>query len=364
MSTVDPTRRSDSREDLPVWALLGPKAGDNEQVIALAEALERPYRIVRLRYTGAYRLPNRLLGATLHSLAAADPDLTPPWPKLVLAAGRRSVPVARWIQRVAGHRVRLVQIGRPRAPLGWFDLVLAPPQYHLPARRNLVRLPLPLVRAQRADDPHPAWTARIADLPAPRAAVLIGGDARARDLTRATVWKTLDAAAERVGHGGSLMVTTSPRTEEGRLPDLQTSCATLVYRWHAQSGRDNPMDAFLDKADRIVVTGDSVSMLARAVATGKPVTVVPVPRRAPYSSRAGAGLDLLRLWQRGLANAPLLTPPPDPDAVFEALVADGRAAWTEGLLDLPGRPGVNSALIAPVCARILSLIDGNGAGGA
>lgn len=344
-----------------VWALLGSKTGDNAQVIALVQALGRPYRMVRLRYKASYRLPNRLLGATLRTVAAAEPDLQPPWPDLVVAAGRRSVPVARWIQGMAGGRVRLVQIGRPRAPLGWFDLILAPPQYRLPARANVIPLSLPVVPTPPSGAPDPDWQAAIDALPRPRAAVLIGGPARSVDLPPATVRRTLAVAAERVGARGALMITTSPRTPEAHLPTLPAGRSTLVYRWHAPGGQDNPIAAFLDAADRIVVTGDSVSLLAQAVATGKPVTVVPAPKRGLYRWLAAGRADLLRRWQRALANAPVLTPPPDPDAVLSALVAEGRAVWRDGVLEAPGGGAAPGALVEDAVARIAALLeDGRG----
>ncbi|MFZ0467325.1 MAG: ELM1/GtrOC1 family putative glycosyltransferase, partial [Thiogranum sp.] len=76
--------------DVPrVWVLTGHKAGDNAQVIALAEALGWPYVVKRFRYRGWELLTNRLLGATLAGIDRdASSDLAPPWPDLVITAGR------------------------------------------------------------------------------------------------------------------------------------------------------------------------------------------------------------------------------------------------------------------------------------
>ena len=41
---------------------------------------------------------------------------------------------------------RLVVIGRPKRWLDRFDLVIAPPQFQLPRRANVLRLDLPLMR--------------------------------------------------------------------------------------------------------------------------------------------------------------------------------------------------------------------------
>ena len=98
------------------WVLLGQKPGDNGQVLALAEALGWPFEIKRMVYRPTELLTNRLLGITLLGIdRAASSPLAPPWPELVITAGRRNEPVARWIQRQAGGRqpVKLVHVGRP-----------------------------------------------------------------------------------------------------------------------------------------------------------------------------------------------------------------------------------------------------------
>ncbi|HEY9223461.1 MAG TPA: ELM1/GtrOC1 family putative glycosyltransferase, partial [Variovorax sp.] len=82
-----------------VWVLLGARHGDNQQLLAIADALGVPYRTVRLRFNAAAGLPPVLLGPSRLSWRSKDPaTLQPPWPRVVLAAGRKSVPAARWIR--------------------------------------------------------------------------------------------------------------------------------------------------------------------------------------------------------------------------------------------------------------------------
>ena len=115
----------------PLWVLLGNRHGDNRQLLAIADALGRPYRAVHLRFgPGARLAPARWFA---HRLTwRSDPPLAPPWPRAVLAAGRKSVPAALWIRRASGGQTRLVHVNRPWAPLAWFDLVVTTPQYALP----------------------------------------------------------------------------------------------------------------------------------------------------------------------------------------------------------------------------------------
>ncbi|MBC7905941.1 MAG: mitochondrial fission ELM1 family protein, partial [Rhodospirillaceae bacterium] len=110
----------------PVWVLADDRAGNVGQCLGVAEALGWPFVVKQIRYGGLGRLPNVLRGA---SLLGIDGDsaagLVAPWPRLVIAAGRRTAPVARWIKRQSG--AKLVQIMDP-GPGGRaeFDLIAIP----------------------------------------------------------------------------------------------------------------------------------------------------------------------------------------------------------------------------------------------
>ena len=76
-----------------VWVLLGARHGDNQQLLAIADALGVPYRTVRLRFNAAAGLPPVLLGPSRLSWRSKDPaTLQPPWPRVVLAAGTYGSP--------------------------------------------------------------------------------------------------------------------------------------------------------------------------------------------------------------------------------------------------------------------------------
>ena len=77
-----------------IWVLLGPRTGDNNQALALAEALDMPFETKILVYNRLQALSVWLPGTTLTLTAESRHGLRPPWPDLVIAIGRRSVPVA------------------------------------------------------------------------------------------------------------------------------------------------------------------------------------------------------------------------------------------------------------------------------
>src|SRR5690606_35534405 len=118
-----PPATATERQSLPlIWVLLGHRAGDNGQALALASALNWQTIAKRLRYTRLHHAPNWLLGASTAHLRSDSDPIQPPWPDIVIGVGKRSVPVARWIRRQSQNKTRLVQIGRPFAPLHDFDL--------------------------------------------------------------------------------------------------------------------------------------------------------------------------------------------------------------------------------------------------
>jgi mitochondrial fission protein ELM1 len=278
-----------------VWCLYGKHAGDNAQLDALAAALGWPVQVHRLRFTALSRLPGWLKGASRLGLAGAEPPLVPPWPDLVIAAGRRSANVARWIVRQSGGRTRSVLLGRPRAPLKAFDLVITTPQYGLPVRGNVLHLPAPPVRPATVEDAELAvWRARWAALPRPWIGVLVGGD-RAPYRFDADAARRLGQAAQALAaqRGGSVLAVTGPRTAAAAAAAFEGALGQNTF-CHRYGSGDNPYRALLALADGFIVTGDSASMLAEAAATGKPVAVFPPPlHRTP-------GQRLLRWLEKRL----------------------------------------------------------------
>lgn len=263
-------------EAIEVWVLADDRTGNVAQCVGVAEALGLPFAVKSIRYGRLARLPNLLRGASLIGL---EPDsraaLGAPWPRLVIAAGRRTAPVARWIKRRCG--AKLVQIMDP-GPGGRadFDLIAAPSHDNrgLEGQGNVVSIigaphrVTPTKLAAAAAE----WRDRFAHLPRPWVGLIVGGTTKNRPFTPALA-RTLGerAGALASAAGGSVLVTTSRRTgaeaEAALLAGLPEP--RFVHSW--QAGGDNPYFGFLALADALIVTGDSVSMACEACATPAPV---------------------------------------------------------------------------------------------
>lgn len=269
-----------------VWVLADDRPGNVGQCLGVAEALVLPYAVKQIRYDRFGLLPNPLRGA---SLLGTDREsraaLAAPWPRLVIAAGRRTAPVARWIKRRSG--AALVQIMDP-GPGGRseFDLIAIPNHdgpnhdgWRFQGANVLHITGAPhRVSAARLETEGALWAPRFAHLPRPWIAVIVGGATRKIPFPPEMAAELGRRAASLAGSAkGSVLVTTSRRT------GAQSEAALLaaipeprfVHRWGAQG--DNPYFGFLALADAVVVTGDSVSMCSEACAAPAPVYVYAPP---------------------------------------------------------------------------------------
>jgi mitochondrial fission protein ELM1 len=259
-----------------VWLMMGRKAGDNAQIMALAESLGWPFEIKHLVFRRTELITNLLAGPTLTGVVKDQSSpLLPPWPDLMISAGRRNEPACRWVRAQAGGDVRLVHVGRPWAPLECFDLIVTTPQYRLPESPNVLQNVTPLQRVTEARLAEAAqrWAPRLAHLPQPYVAVMIGGNAGPYVLDTeagALLGRAASAFAKRAG--GSLLISTSARTPEPALGALEAAIdvPAEIFRWRRDAA-DNPYLGYLALAGSVIVTCESMSMLAEACATRKPV---------------------------------------------------------------------------------------------
>ncbi|RKQ96843.1 hypothetical protein C7446_2703 [Kushneria sinocarnis] len=277
-----------------VWLLLSEHVGDNAQLRTLGTELAWP--VIEKPPLIDFK-PARMMPLTRPSLRGVNQarrdELQAPWPDIVISTGRRNVNLARWIQQQSGGHTQLIWVGRPRAPLHWFDLIVTTPQYGLPAREHILHNLLPLNRPPEvAEDVLKAWQARLGDLPRPWYGVLIGGTGSLKKFDAEDARRMVEAAAGLARRdGGSLLITTSPRTptEVRRVLQAELAVPNHLHEWHLGQ-QDHFYPAMLALADGFIVSDDSASMMAEAIRTHRPVWLhqlepLPLSRHARRQAR-------------------------------------------------------------------------------
>lgn len=319
-----------------VWVLQGARVGDNAQAHELASLLDAQIVCKHLTFNKLHFVPNLVLGATASTIDAHSRSaLAPPWPDLVIATGRRSAPIARWIKKQSQGRTKLVQLGRPRTPLSAFDLIVTTPQYGLPPAPNVIEVPLPFVPSRNIDAQElAAWRREWSGLRRPLIAVAVGSAKFPLRMGRREarlLGQRLNTLAEQMQ--GSLLLIASPRSRPHLIDriEMQISAPHLTYRNF--DPQKNPYTAALVDCDHLVATSDSISMISELISTGKPVDVFQLPDRAlTLKWRASSGI---LAW---LSRNGFLQPPRDVSGFVRTLI-------DLGLVSAVGKARMRSPII-------------------
>ena len=349
------------------WLVLGDKLGDNAQVEIIAASLGWPCERRNLRFRPEFILGKPPFAPSLYHLDLPRSDaLEPPWPELILTIGRRPSMAALWVRAQSGGRTMVVLIGRPKRGIDDFALIIATPQYRLPARGNVVHLDLPLMRADpgRIAAEASIWRERLGPLPRPLTAVLVGGPTKPFVFDAAVTRSLVELALRSTEGAGTLYVTTSRRTPDTVVAALKAHlpASARLFAWTAEAS-DNPYLALLGLADRFVVTGDSISMMVEVARLGRPLAIFPLPVGASSTEAlkralarklhpdAGGGLAA-RLGQ-GLYDLNLVGYSRDLTALHEKLYSQRLAVpLGQPFLTSPGQPPDD---LPRVVARIRAL---------
>ncbi len=294
-----------------VWLLLDDRPGHSSQVTGLARHMEWQATAFPLKFNLLNILPNPLLGASLLSLKTeCKAALIQDFPQVLVGMGRRTLPVARWIKKQSGGKTKIIMLGR-KAIAGppVIDLLISCVHFRQLPRAGLFTLAVPPTKIDAASlaslrdstpSPYQATVKR-------RVLVLVGGPTAQHVFSgpaAAGMASALQVAADRIG--GELTFLTSRRTPADAVAAIKrTAPYAPIHVWQAANAH-NPYLDYLAHADSIVVTGESESMLAEAVASKKPLTIYPLDERpwklkhhiaeSVFAAATGTG------WSSGLAR--------------------------------------------------------------
>jgi len=280
--------RGTAARPLAIWVVSDGRTGIQNQALGLAEAVARltpaEIAIQTVRWRPAFdRLPSALKTPAMLAPGSLDPRAVTEWPDLWIATGRASLPLSARVRDWSGGKTFVVQTQDPRWKNDRYDLIVAPAHDGLSGPNVLSITGSPhRITPQRLAQAAPAFADRIAPLPRPRVAVMVGGASAAFDLppAHAADLAARIAAAVTAAHG-SLLLTYSRRTPEAARA-VMTARLSALPGWIWDGEGDNPLFAMLDGADHVLVTEDSANMATEAASTGKPVHILPtIARKAP-----------------------------------------------------------------------------------
>jgi len=257
-------------EGVRVLVLGSGKAGHETNVVGVAEALGAPYELKRVKPRGPFQW--------MSPFGPVDPRdaavLQPPLPDIVLACGRVTVPYLRAFKRRGGARVFAVFLQDPRFGRASMDLIWVPEHDRHRGPNVIATLTSPHpFSPRRLAATRAAPDARLATLPTPRCAIVLGGPSGAQHFTPGDLTWMTEAVRAIAGQGFSIMATPSRRTPPELLAAVREGLGDAPgFVWDGTTG-DNPYASILALADAVLVTGDSANMVGEATATGAPVHV-------------------------------------------------------------------------------------------
>jgi len=266
---------NDIPDEIECWCLSKGMAGMTSQMVGLAEAVGVSYTLKKTRLGFPWRwMPMGLIPRSRFSLA--DPSLlkTDSPPRLVISCGRHGVIPALALKRQYGDQIFSVHIQDPKTDASALDLIVVPkhdylrgPNVYLTTGAIHHITPERLAAARR--DPQ---YAQITAEGRPVVAVLIGGPNGYYSFSTADidrfVTKLHQTALE---SNAKLVLLPSNRTPVELNERLDREFGARHYVWNRSA--PNPYFPALAAATHLIVTGDSVSMVTEAAATGRPVFV-------------------------------------------------------------------------------------------
>jgi mitochondrial fission protein ELM1 len=267
------------------WCVSKGMAGMNSQTSGLAKAVgfEFDFEFKNTRLAFPWNcLPMSWVPWSNRSMQNAGELIAEPAPKLVVSCGRHGIIPALFLKKKLGDAVFTVHIQDPKINTSGFDLVVIPKHDETRAENvylttGALHYVTPEKLAQARASEHAALFRECAK---PICTVLLGGKNRYYAFSKSDV-ERLILHLDRVSQQQDVkfVFLKSNRSPEFACDRIQERFGDEHIVWDGTG--HNPYFEALACSSYVVVTGDSVSMVTEATATGCPVYVQHLTERRP-----------------------------------------------------------------------------------
>ena len=291
-----------------VWPVSDGRAGNAAQVRSIVQALGTTGRWMRIAHiqgeghrdkpvTLTPRMPwTWLPGGRWPLVRLALPAdqraiLTPPWPDIWIAAGRRSAPFTAAIRELSGGKTLTVQILDPKSAHDAFDLIVVPEHDELDGPNVIRTVGAPSYFAPDDIEDAGQAFADLADEAGRACMVILGGDSKTHTFSETVADRLGEDLARLSGLGWRLRITASRRTPVPIVAKMRALADRIGARfWSGPEDGPNPYLAWLIYSDAAIVTEDSANMLSDAAWHGLPIHMARLEGSSPKFDRLHGSL--------------------------------------------------------------------------
>ena len=257
-----------------ILAILDDRIGNRNQLFAILDELNLPYKILDIKYNWLANLPNFILqifGGYKH-IKDFDVKKIKTKPNLILSCGRRTFPLACKLKYLFLDTNYLIHLMYPKLSfnISRCNLIFTPFHDDVKESKRVITTlgsPAPFNIIKNKKSPYKT----------PVVSILIGGNHGRFKLKPTTINYMITETLKKIKQG-SILISTSRRTPDNIIKLIdQWKKKNKIFKviFHPKfNNKKNPIKEMISYADEFVVTGDSVSMVSQLCQYKKPVRVI------------------------------------------------------------------------------------------
>ena len=263
------------KKEFYILAILDNRIGNRNQIFAILDELNLPYKILDIKYNWLANLPNfvlQIFGGFSH-IKNFDIKKIKTKPSLILSCGRRTFPLASKLKSVFSDTTYFIHLMYPKLSLNIRDcnLIFTPFHDNVKTSERVIKTlgsPAPLDVIKIKKNPYKTK---------PIISILIGGNHGRYKLKSYTINYMFTETLNKMKQG-SILISTSRRTPDNiiKLIDKwgkKNKFFKIIFHPKINKGK-NPIKEMIAYADEFLVTGDSVSMVSQLCQYEKPVRII------------------------------------------------------------------------------------------